>query len=42
MGWRLVEITLEPLNPDFDPICLPPTDDDWSVEVVAELVEVVG
>ena len=41
-GWRHVEITLEPLNPDFDPICLPPTDEESSVEVVAELVEVVG
>ena len=41
-GWRHVEITLEPLNREFDPICLPPTDDEWSVEVVAELVEVVG
>ena len=41
-GWRHVEITLEPLNPNFDPICLQPTDDEWSVEVVAELVEVVG
>ena len=40
-GWRHVRIELEPTNPDFAPIELT-TDDEDSVMVVAELVEVVG
>ena len=40
-GWRHVKITLEPVNPDFAPIELTADDED-SVAVVAELVEVVG
>ena len=40
-GWRHVRIVLEPLNPDFEPIELA-TDDEDSVAVVAELVEVIG
>jgi SOS-response transcriptional repressor LexA len=40
-GWRHVRIVLEPTNPDFAPIELI-TDDEDSVTVVAELVEVVG
>ena len=40
-GWRHVRIELEPTNPDFAPIELT-TDDEESVTVVAELVEVVG
>ena len=39
-GWRHVRIVLEPTNPDFAPIELS-TDDEDSVAVVAELVEVV-
>ena len=39
-GWRHVRIVLEPTNPDFAPIELT-TDDEDSVTVVAELVEVV-
>ena len=41
-GWRHVQIALEPVNPSFDPISLAPTDDERSVEVLAELVEVIG
>ena len=41
-GWRHVGITLEPLNADFRPIQLAPTDDEASVEVLAEFVEVIG
>ena len=40
-GWRHVRIVLEPLNPDFEPIELA-TEDEDSVAVVAELVEVIG
>ena len=40
-GWRHVRITLEPTNPDFEPIELS-ADDEESVSVVAELVEVIG
>ena len=40
-GWRHVRIVLEPTNPDFAPIELT-TDDEDSVTVVAELVEVIG
>ena len=40
-GWRHVEITLEPENPDFRPIKIA-TDDEDAVSVVAELVEVLG
>ena len=40
-GWRHVRIELEPTNPDFAPIELT-TDDEDSVTVVAELVEVIG
>ena len=40
-GWRHVRIELEPTNPDFAPIELT-TDDEDSVTVVAELVDVIG
>ena len=40
-GWRHVRITLEPTNPDFAPIELT-VDDEDSVTVVAELIEVIG
>ena len=40
-GWRHVRIVLEPTNPDFAPLELT-ADDEASVAVVAELVEVVG
>ena len=40
-GWRHVEIWLEPLNPDFDPIVIA-ADEEGGVGVVAELVEVLG
>ena len=40
-GWRHVRILLEPVNPVFTPIELE-TDDEGSVAVVAELVEVIG
>lgn len=39
--WRHVQITLRPLNPDYDPIVLTP-EDEAEVHVIAELVEVVG
>ena len=39
--WRHVRILLEPVNPAFMPIELR-TDDEGSVAVVAELVEVIG
>lgn len=40
-GWRHVRITLKPENRDFPPIELT-VDDEGSVEVVAEFLEVVG
>ena len=40
-GWRHVRIVLEPTNPDFAPI-EPTADDEQSVTVAAELVEVLG
>ena len=40
-GWRHVRIVLEPVNPEFAPIELK-TDDEGSVSVVAELVEVIS
>ncbi|MDE2762919.1 MAG: hypothetical protein OXQ94_00540 [Gemmatimonadota bacterium] len=40
-GWRHVEITLEPVNPDFDPIVIG-ADDEGGIGVVAELIEVLG
>ena len=40
-GWRHVRILLEPVNSAFMPIELK-TDDEGSVAVVAELVEVIG
>ena len=40
-GWPHVRITLEPTNPEFLPIELAEDDDD-SVTVIAELVEVIG
>lgn len=39
--WRHVSITLQPLNPEFEPIRLTADDED-TVGVVAEFVEVVG
>ena len=40
-GWRHVSIVLEPNNPEFAPIALK-TEDEGSVAVVAEVVEVIG
>ena len=40
-GWRHVRITLEPINPEFRQIELT-VDDEDSVTVVSELVEVIG
>ena len=40
-GWRHVRVTLEPTNPEFLPIELAADDED-SVMVIAELVEVIG
>ena len=40
-GWRHAEITLEPINRDFEPIVIV-ADDEAEVEVMAELVAVVG
>jgi hypothetical protein len=40
-SWRHVKIELRPNNPDFRPIELT-TDDEGSVKVVAELLEVLG
>ena len=40
-GWRHVRIILEPVNPAFESIHLT-VEDEGAVEVVAELVEVVG
>ena len=39
--WRHVKITLKPNNPDFQPIELT-CEDEGSVQVVAELLEVLG
>jgi SOS-response transcriptional repressor LexA/ribosomal protein L40E len=39
--WRHVRITLKPNNPEFQPIELA-TDDEASVSVIAEVVEVLG
>ena len=40
-GWRHVRIVLDPVNPEFAPIELK-TEDEGSVAVVAELVEVIS
>ena len=40
-GWRHVEITLEPVNRDFEPIVLV-ADDEGGIGVVAEVIEVLG
>ncbi len=40
-GWRHVKITLEPVNPDFEPIVIA-ADDEAEVEIVAEVVRVLG
>ena len=40
-GWRHVRIVLEPNNPEFAPIGLQ-TEDEGSVAVVSELVEIIG
>ena len=39
-SWRHAKITLEPVNPDFDPIVLTGSD-EGELQVVAELVEVL-
>jgi len=39
--WRHLRITLRPTNPEYDPIELT-CDDEGQVQVVAELVEVLG
>jgi phage repressor protein C with HTH and peptisase S24 domain len=40
-GWQHTRITLKPLNPNYEPIVLTPSD-DGDVRVLAEFVEVVG
>ncbi len=40
-GWRHLAIVLEPLNPDYEPIELI-AEDESPVEVIAELIEVIG
>ena len=40
-SWKHTRITLNPANPDFDPIVLT-TADEGEVQVIAELVEVLG
>ena len=40
-SWRHEKITLEPVNPDFEPIVLTGADEDVP-QVIAELVEVLG
>ena len=40
-SWRHEKITLEPVNPDFEPIVLTSAD-DGVLQVIAELVEVLG
>ena len=40
-GWRHIKIILKPNNPDFQPIELT-CEDEGSVAVVAELLEVIG
>ena len=39
-GWRHVQIVLESINPDFDPIVLT-QDDEADVRVIAELAAVI-
>jgi len=40
-GWRPAEITLSPLNPDFEPIMLTP-ESEGDVVVIAEWIGVLG
>lgn len=40
-GWRHLTIVLEPLNLDYEPIKLT-AEDESPVDVVAELIEVIG
>jgi SOS-response transcriptional repressor LexA len=40
-SWRHVQITLKPVNPDFQPIDLTGAE-EGELQVVAELVEVLG
>ena len=40
-GWRHVRIVLEPVNPEFQPLELK-TEDEDTVAVIAELVEIIG
>jgi SOS-response transcriptional repressor LexA len=40
-SWRHLKVTLKPNNPDFEPIVLT-CEDEGSVQVVAELLEVLG
>ena len=40
-SWRHEKITLEPLNPDFEPIVLTGAD-EGELRVIAELVDVLG
>lgn len=40
-GWRHINIKLKPLNPDFEPKTLETTDES-EVQIIAELVEVLG
>lgn len=40
-GWRHVKVTLEPMNPDFNPIVIM-VEDEADVRVVGELIEVLG
>ena len=40
-SWKHARITLKPLSADFEPIVLTP-EDEGSVRVVAEFIEVIG
>ena len=40
-GWWHVSITLDPVNPDFEPIVLT-TDDETAIDVMAELIQVIA
>ena len=40
-SWQHTKITLNPVNPDFEPIVLTGAD-EGSLQVVAEVVEVLG
>ena len=41
-SWHHTKIILKPINPDFEPIVLTGTDKEGPLQVIAELVEVLG